>query len=635
VPLPEDQRHPRVAHLDGLRAVAVLLVIGYHAFPRSVRGGFIGVDVFFVLSGYLITNILVRHLEAGDFSYLHFYRRRVRRIFPALIALLAACWVVGHFLLLTDEVESLGKHVAAAATFTSNFVLWREAGYFDGSGELKPLQHLWSLAVEEQFYLVWPVLLALAYRYRLDRSRLALVLLAGSFSLNLALVWRFGAASFYLLPTRFWEILMGGSLACVRRGEPAAPRHPELQAWLGLALLSAAAWVIDGERAYPGAWALLPTVATVLLISAGPSAWLNRRLLAHPIAVSVGLISYPLYLWHGSLLSLARLRFGRLSLRVTVGAIALSALLAWLTWWFIERPVQRSRSYAVPALASLACVGLLGWLTARGTILSAAQRRAQVFASYADYPPADLGGRCFLEAEEGPERFEAGCSSAAGSPAVLVWGDSFAASLVPGLKRELDPLGVPLLRLTSSTCPPLDGYTSRQRPHCAAVNELVLQRIAAVHPAVVVLEAMWLYFYDDEQFSARLDRTLARLRNAGVKQILLVGQLPTWKPSLPKVLARHYAVEGLATPERTAIGIDHELYDVEPALERHLRGKAVRFVPIFGRLCDASGCRVSAGSDLASDLFAYDAGHLTRAGSSYLAHVVIGPVLAEAIATAR
>src|SRR4051812_22457710 len=250
------------ADVDGLRAVAVLAVLAFHAFPAAVPGGFVGVDVFFVISGFLISGIILAGLEKGTFTFADFYRRRVRRIFPALVLVLAASLGIGWCVLLPDEFSQLGKHIAAGAGFVSNLALWRESGYFDSSAALKPLLHLWSLGVEEQYYLAWPLLLFLAR----GRAKATLWMIAaiglGSFALNLAFVGSRPSAVFYLPPTRFWELMAGSALAFASLQRPAAlpggQRLKDCGAWLGTGLIGASLWMLHESQPFPGWRALLP-----------------------------------------------------------------------------------------------------------------------------------------------------------------------------------------------------------------------------------------------------------------------------------------------------------------------------------------------------------------------------------------
>ncbi len=366
--------HPKYRpDIDGLRAVAVLSVVAFHAFPEVLRGGFIGVDVFFVISGFLISTILYENLERGSFSFAGFYARRARRIFPALAIVLLASLGFGWLVLLPDELNQLGKHLLAGAGFVSNLVLWGEAGYFDAAADTKPLLHLWSLGIEEQFYIVWPVLLWAAWRLKWSLPVLGLLAAAASFALNVASVRADPVATFYSPLTRFWELLCGALLAwhVLRRdrvpaagGDMAGLRT--LGAWAGLLLLAAGFGALHKGVRFPGWWALVPVLGTVLVIWAGPDAWPNRRLLSLRPVVWFGLVSFPLYLWHWPILSYARIiQFDVPSVRTRIVAVLVAILLAWLTVRFVERPVrfgsrQALAKVAVPSLAMLA-IAAVGW----------------------------------------------------------------------------------------------------------------------------------------------------------------------------------------------------------------------------------------------------------------------------------
>ncbi|HEY4973823.1 MAG TPA: acyltransferase, partial [Steroidobacteraceae bacterium] len=283
--------------IDGLRAVAVMLVLNYHAFPEAVPGGFIGVDVFFVISGFLITGIIARDLDLNRFNLWAFYGRRIRRIFPALVVVLCATLVLGWLWLLPSAYAQLSANVIASAAFLSNIALLWQSGYFDIESGRKPLLHLWSLGIEEQFYLFCPPLLILAARLRVSLLALAAVIGVASFALNVTLIGLNPAATFYLPFTRAWELLAGATLACGWGQLSQTSAASNLRASAGILLIAVAAITLDGRSAFPGWWALLPVAGGALLLSA-PIAWGCRRVLATRPLVWLGQISYPLYLWH-------------------------------------------------------------------------------------------------------------------------------------------------------------------------------------------------------------------------------------------------------------------------------------------------------------------------------------------------
>jgi peptidoglycan/LPS O-acetylase OafA/YrhL len=360
--------HPKYRpDIDGLRALAVTMVVLFHAFPGRLRGGFVGVDVFFVISGYLISSIVFKGVYRNNFSFSDFYARRIRRIFPALLVVLAATIAFGWLALLPGEYELLGKHVAASAGFVENFLLWTEAGYFDPASELKELTHLWSLSVEEQFYLVYPLTIWLAWRCRLGILPALMMLFASSFLLNVFEIGRFPVATFFLPQTRLWELLAGATLAyVVVFPSLLLPRWLEsASSIIGVLLVIVAAVWFRRDDAFPGWLALMPVIGSVLIIGAGPNAWLNRNFLANRYLVFVGLISYPLYLWHWPLLSFARIMQGEAPAPAArIGLVALSVLLAWLTYLVVERPLRSGQGGAlkVSALTGLMFAVLLSGL---------------------------------------------------------------------------------------------------------------------------------------------------------------------------------------------------------------------------------------------------------------------------------
>ena len=338
------QLHPSYRpDIDGLRAIAVLLVVIHHAFPQILPSGFIGVDLFFVISGFLISTIIFQNLENGTFSFSDFYVRRIKRIFPALILVLLACLVYGWFTLLPADYKQLGKHTLAGAAFVSNFAFWYESGYFDGDSKLKPLLHLWSLGIEEQYYIVWPLIVWLAWKKKVNLLKLCIVLLVVSFAANLVIVRSNTVSAFFSPASRFWELLIGSVLAYVKLHKLVTKkeRHSNLSAWLGLSLLVIGLAFIHPERRFPGFWALLPTLSAYHIISAGPQAWLNRVVLSNRLIVWIGLISFPLYLWHWPLLFFAKQSSAQEpSLQLLLLVVTSSIALAWLTYRLIERPIR-------------------------------------------------------------------------------------------------------------------------------------------------------------------------------------------------------------------------------------------------------------------------------------------------------
>ncbi len=350
--------------IDGLRAVSIITVVLFHAFPQVEFAGFVGVDVFFVISGFLIGGLISSELAAGTFSFGAFYARRVRRIFPALLVVVAVVWALGWWAMYPAEFRQLGRHIGAAAVFVSNFVLLDEiVGYFTIDSHGKPLLHLWSLAIEEQFYLLWPLFAFLLRGRRTLFLALTGLLLAGSFAANVA--EPFQAAAFYAPWTRFWELAAGVLLSHAPQLEIGKALRQAMCA-LGLAMIVLAACLVD-KQTFPGWWALLPVLGAVLAIAAGPDTWAGRHVLASPPMVFVGRISYPLYLWHWPLFAFAWLAYGTFPPGwVAWPLIAASVLLAWLTYEYVEKPIRfgARRRGAIAALAvSFLGLGAVGLVT--------------------------------------------------------------------------------------------------------------------------------------------------------------------------------------------------------------------------------------------------------------------------------
>ncbi|MDK2351642.1 MULTISPECIES: acyltransferase family protein [Pseudomonas aeruginosa group] len=625
--MPNGYPHPKYRRdIDGLRAVAVLSVVAFHAFPEWFGGGFIGVDVFFVISGFLISSIIFEGLEKGSFRFADFYIRRVRRIFPALLLVLAASGAVGWVILLPDEYGQLGKHIAAGAGFVSNLVLWSEAGYFDGAAGLKPLLHLWSLGVEEQFYIVWPLLAWIAWRFRLGFLWLVVLLAGASFGLSLYRLESDPVAAFYSPLARFWELLAGAGLAVLSvRYRHGLRRRPEFTAAAsllstgGLLLLAGGFAAIDKSSAFPGAWALLPVSGAVLLIAAGEGAWFNRIVLSHPLLVWIGLISYPLYLWHWPLLVFARITEGGVPAPELRAALAVvSVALAWATYRLVEKPIRRGEpifAYAVVPLAVMAVCGVFGYkIHMSGGVAERFPKLIQGLTQYRfPYAESYREGSCFLRPEQGAEAFRECPPDAVGRRGrLLLWGDSHAAHLYPGYKAIYGgEFGI--VQRTASGCPPMPGIDVESRVHCRAINDEVMSFVAASRPDKVVLAAIWTS-YD----LSRLEDTVGRLRAAGVGEIDLVGPVPQWRDGLPKQLYLRFRDSmSHRVPVRMSSGLDERFMGVDDILREKAVALGVNYISPRRILCDDEGCLTRLG-DTGDQLTAWDYGHLTDAASVFL-----------------
>ena len=634
------------------------MVIAYHAFPSRFRGGFMGVDVFFVLSGFLISSNIFHGLARGSFSLLEFYGRRCRRIIPALAVVLIAVTSLSFLISSGMFFNRLGRHLVAGATFTSNILLFHESGYFDAASELKPFLHLWSLGIEEQFYVFWPALLLLASRARLKRGVLVLALLGISFAVNLRWAAHNPAKDFYLLQSRFWELLAGCALALFSRASSASDgaeqrRLANRLAFVGLALLFVAASVVDNKSRFPGWWAALPTGATCLIIAAGPSASLNRHVLSHRLMVFVGLISYPLYLWHWPLLAMLRAAHGgEPSATARLAVIALSVALAFVTYAFVELPIQRFFSFrrpgwsASPAFAVGASVALLGLLAVvglsiqRDVLVSRDSRNhplAYQLQKYAAYDNSSTQvGRCFVDTSLAFDGFAEPCYHGAGQkPQILLLGDSHAAHLYPGLAEVLRSSPVDLLQLNASRCPPLIGPQRSVAESCRQANEFAFHIARERRPWLVILDAEWISYLGQADFASAFAETIRSLLREGVEHVVVIGPVPDWQPALRDVLEKQFLRVGSALPPRTRAGLDPSLFASDEWLRRDATEAGARFISLTDRVCDATGCLTFVGPNVSSDLIVYDTDHLTVAGARYIARSIVAPALSDLLREAE
>jgi peptidoglycan/LPS O-acetylase OafA/YrhL len=456
--------------IDGLRALAILPVVFHHAGLPGFHGGYLGVDVFLVISGYLITKIVLGELSTGSFSLAGFYTRRARRILPALFTVMAACIPVSLWLMTPQQLTSLGQSMVATSFLASNFYFNDATGYFEGPGELKPLLHTWSLAIEEQFYLFFPPVLALVWwRKRAPQILLGLFcvsILYAEFQNRLS-----PDAAFFLLPARAWELMFGAAVAWreSRRGPPVSS---DLLSLLGLALLGVAFATFDQSTAHPGIRTLMPVAGTALVIAFGRDDGFANRLLSSRLLVATGLISYSLYLWHQPILALARL--GSLSVpsvTETLGLIALATVLAWLSWRFVERPFRAraripSRSVWIGAgVGTLLMVttGLLFWTTAGlpGRFDPQKMRVLDVARLQANRTLERSGIRC---ADRPPET-----ACVLGDDVAPTWallGDSTAGTLSTALDEDLSAIGESGIQLTRTGCIYLPGFRRNDSRNC-------------------------------------------------------------------------------------------------------------------------------------------------------------------------
>ena len=573
--------------IDGLRAIAILSVVAYHASAGLLPGGFAGVDIFFVISGFLISSLIFKELEEHRFSFADFYIRRIRRIFPALILMLAAVWLAGWCLMVAHEYIQLGRHMVAAGLFASNLAYWREAGYFDTTARLKPLLHLWSLGIEEQYYIVWPVIAVALWKRWLRPA--VLLAMALSFAFNVIRVVHHPIGAFYLPFGRAWELLLGSLLAyeTIKNGGRLAKLREitfsrrlalkDVASGSALILLAIALFALKADDQFPGWWALLPTIAAFLLIWAGQTAWINRRLLSHPAMVFIGLISYPLYLWHWPLLSFARIvKEGEPSITVRLALVAAAFLLAIATYWFVERPLRRSKSPRILIVSALICgllaISAIGYLGNLGLLRP--QRMAMGFAIEAADTPSRKYQITNCDDVIGKDALSSPYCQIWGDPArrktFVIWGDSHAYAWTAPIYAVAEKRGARVIEFYHPGCPPVAGVRRSIRggdgAACSsfALGEDVLKQIRKIAPEEIFVAARWsLYTYglhangelientfvttsptgeaspetSRDALKDNIGKTLDRLAQIG--KVVVIKTVPTLKSPIESGIARN------------------------------------------------------------------------------------------------
>ena len=612
--------------IDGLRAMAIILVIVHHAFPNVLPGGFIGVDLFFVISGFLISTIILNNLESNKFSFIDFYVRRAKRIFPALSLVLIVSLMLGWFLLLPADYKQLGKHVIAGSAFVSNFAFWNEAGYFDSGSKLKPLLHLWSLGIEEQYYIVWPMMLWLMTRNHIKIKSAIIILLIISFVVNIVQVRTNISAAFFSPITRFWELLIGSLLAyntLHHKSRLNSLISANTFSIVGSLLLLTGVVLLNPSRKFPGFWALLPTVGAYLLISAGQNAWINRKILSNKVFVWIGLISYPLYLWHWPTLVFTEIYAGQsLDAYAKYLAILGSVIMAWLTYKLVEQPIRfGSANKRVPYFLYVILV-IIG---ASGSYTYARDgfdfRYPKIIRTLAISTTPIIDGwrenACILEVNHLPSEYKEYCVDKNRRPLVFIWGDSHAAALYPGFKKLQDEgnFKFGIGQRNGAICPPLLGDP---RPWCKALNEDTFKTIERTRPEVVFLYAHWARginsqgLFQGEYDLNLLEPTIIALKRLGISKIVINGPTPYWKDDLPKlVIAEWKKGSPIQLPPlymKEGLVPDLELY--ESVMKTFAERMGVNYISALKVLCNANGCQTR-NAEHGDKIASVDYGHLT------------------------
>ncbi|MEM9422837.1 MAG: acyltransferase family protein [Pseudomonadota bacterium] len=606
-----------------------------------------------MISGFLITHIIFDEMDKGKFSFAGFFGRRIRRIFPALALVMASSLVAGWYLLFPDQYEQLGRHIAGGAFFVVNFLLVAEAGYFDAAAETKAMLHLWSLAVEEQFYIIWPLLIWLAFKFRFSRFALLCCIALASFCLNIKFVSTEPEATFFYPFGRFWELLCGSFLAWVflyRRDwishlcsetedDSKARVTANTVGALGLLFLIASVLIIDTEKSFPGYWAVLPVSGAMLIIASGPHAFTTRIFFMNPVAIWFGLISYPLYLLHWPLLTFLRSSSAKeISLVSVAIAIVLSIALAWVTYQAIEKPIRfpaKRRSKTLGLVICLFALGFAGLAVKEAEGLADRKlRNGFTMGDLADVTSINYG----LDRACTPdETFQDQRCSSAHRPNVLLWGDSYAMHLAPVLEHSTTPIA--FRQQTKSACRPILDFATNSAKYnqawgedCIALNNSVIDWVAQNDSIEYVIMASPFTYTKmvlvdgkivpgtDEIMVDKIRKTIERLVALGKKPVL-VGPPPRSGFDIGECWRRNFLRSSLDacdfepnTSTRSAYALLEQLEGEAPVL------KLSDFICSENGPCDAT---------INGKSLYRDSGHLSNEGAAELGrtHDVGGKIL--------
>ena len=636
--------------LDGLRAVAVVPVILYHLGVPYVPGGFVGVDIFFVLSGYFITRLIARDLSANHFSLVRFYDRRIRRLFPALIVMLTASSTAATLLLLPDDLERFGLTLAGAALGVSNFVFLQQSGYFAPASEALPLLHTWSLAVEEQFYLVFPVLMMLLWR--LGRSHLVsvvVVLTAVSFVVNVWAVLPFPEQTFYMLPTRAWELGLGGLLALYPHSSTSSPSQRNLAAAAGLSFIVVAILNFQSSMSFPGIAAMLPCLGCALVVWAGQpsvaasgqpehSLPLIGNLLAWRPFVFIGLISYSLYLWHWPVIVFTKYGMpGPLTVGDTIAVLLIIFLAAVISWRLIEQPLRsgnffwrkRSQRFAYGFAASLTVAvlgGAMYW--GDGFPNRLPQEVLAVLQDGKDWSPERR--RCHAD-RNGRMAFSDTCLFGSDRRNVVMFADSHGTELSYALSEVAAQHSFSFRQITASACPPALDFNTPKRKNCNRHVETMVTGLVSEAPSTVILTAaffIWEASYDKmtrDRFWRGFEGVIGRLRKAG-HEIVILGDVPPHPfGSVPQGLAK--AMMSGREPQSYKFSFSRSALQAIDTRMHDLAAKhSALYLPILPLVC--SGSELCAAHSGHGSIY-FDDHHLTVNTARRVVETILLPVLAK------
>jgi len=599
--------------IDGLRAIAILPVLLYHANLSVFSGGFIGVDVFFVISGYLIASLIFEEINEKRFSLVNFYERRARRILPALFIVMLVTLITGWFYMDPFELKELSQSVFATSLFSSNIYFTLKVGYFDISSEFKPLLHMWSLAVEEQYYFVFPLLVLFLWKKGIKSLAITFVLISLlSFVLAVTLNTSLANSSFFLLHTRAWELLIGALVALYFHSnyfKQAPKRIANYVSLLGLVMIFTSVFFLDGSMAYPGGWTLLPVIGTALVILYSQQHTLVYKLLSKKPLIFIGLISYSLYLWHQPILAFARIiTLEELTTPIILISLLLTFVLAIITKTYVEDPFRKKvlLSGRTPLLSAAFLVSILFIVFGiTGHMKKGFPERNELSLRLAQN--YGLSAKC-----SGAAIDEVDCATSE-DPHAFLWGDSFAMHLASGINL-IEVKG--LQQLTMSGCPPIVGYDNASRKTlvtCYDYNQSVINYLESLEDTLDkrVYLSLSSPLDDSENLNLFL-ATLHRLKSKGFK-VILISPTPVNANTLN-------CIKRQARYEKPYSECQFNIDDIKnealfSTLTKISRQQKVQLVDLRDLICDKKTCNVNK----EKTILYRDNGHLSNESSTMLA----------------
>ena len=612
-----DGHHQYRPDIDGMRAIAVISVLMFHAYPLLLPAGFIGVDIFFVISGFLITEIIYGHLFLKNFSFLVFLFRRIRRLFPALTIVLLVTFTLALVMLSKFDQVEIGKQIFAGIFFISNFYFRYLGDYFGPQSKDLALLNLWSLGVEEQFYLVWPLILVLIF-YLKRKILLPVLICTGvcSFIFNVAGAEINSTAIFFGPFSRFWELILGGLsffFASKLRNGSIPSAWPSI---LGLILITTGLIFID-SKVYSGWWALFPTMGTALFILSDTKALLNR-IMSCKFLVNIGLISYPIYLWHLPILFFTKKYFTNPSNFEILSAIFVSIFASYLTYFYIEAPIRRLILWKGFVLSLVGIFVLCIYILYFWSILP--EYKKNLIFTY-DPQPHYRFGTCFLNSfNQGPEDFRKDCVEKIedATESVLLWGDSMAAHLYPGLQSLQQKYHFNLIQRTASSCPPsaLDNY--KQIGNCNSINQATRKFIGTYKPQNVILAAR---FPNDElELELQISTLTKFLRAEKVQEIVISGPMPDWRPDIRSILLNSsYRANEVPDLMQPPLEFHKKVLQQDFLLAKVAKKYQISYISSLPYFCKSENlCKIYVSTNFPDGLITSDHDHLTEAASKYL-----------------